>query len=116
LEGSDGEYHISIGDTIPEEIESTEQTIFDKEEISYMKEDGMNDEEIEKMRVFESHWRVPSLLTKRYLGERIDQIDSDKLILTKYTSEENDNFESAPKENEIQNLIQHLRNISKEIK
>jgi len=116
LNGSEGEYHISIGNTIPEEIESIEQTTFNKEEINYMQEDGMNNEEIEKMRIFESHWRVPSLLTKRYLGKRIDQIDTDKVILTKYTSEEKDNFESSPKEKEIQNLIEHIRNLSNQIK
>ena len=58
--------------------------MFEDEEIAEMKENGMTDEEVEAMIKHEASWRVPNLLTKRYFGETVGSMDTDKIILTMY--------------------------------
>jgi len=69
---------------LPEEKEILSGKIFEDEEIEEMREDGMSDHEVEARINFEASWRVPNLLTKRYLGETVDSIDTDKVMLTMY--------------------------------
>ena len=83
-DGSDGEIYNDTGDLLPEEKEILSDKIFEEEEIEELKEDGMSDEEIEAMINFEASWRVPNLLSKRYLGKTVSTIDTDKVVLTMY--------------------------------
>lgn len=83
-DGCDGEVYNDKGDLLPEEKEILSQKIFEDEEIEEMKEDGMSDEEVTAMINHEASWRVPNLLTKRYFGETIGSIDTDKIMLMKY--------------------------------
>ena len=83
-DGCDGEVYNDKGDLLPEEKEILSQKIFEDEEIEEMKEDGMTDEEVTAMINHEASWRVPNLLTKRYFGETVGSIDTDKIMLTKY--------------------------------
>ncbi len=83
-DGSDGEYYNDAGDLLPEEKEILTQKIFEEEEIDEMKEMEMTDEDIEASRIFQASWRVPNLLSKRYLDECVSDIDTDKVKLTKY--------------------------------
>lgn len=83
-DGCDGEVYNDKGDLLPEEKEILSQKIFEDEEIDEMKKDGMTDEEVAAMINHEASWRVPNLLTKRYFGETVGTIDTDKIMLTKY--------------------------------
>jgi hypothetical protein len=83
-DGSDGEIYHDRGELLPEEKEILSGKIFEDEEIEEMREDGMSDHEVEARINFEASWRVPNLLTKRYLGETVDSIDTDKVMLTMY--------------------------------
>ena len=49
-----------------------------------MREDGMSEDEIQAMINHEGSWRVPNLLTKRYLGETVGAMNTDKVMLTMY--------------------------------
>lgn len=80
----DGEVNIDKGDLLPEETEIFSQKIFEDEELEDMREDGMTDEEIDAIIKHEGSWRVPNLLTKRYFGETVASIDTDKIMLTMY--------------------------------
>jgi hypothetical protein len=81
---ADGEIYNDSGELLPEEKEVLSGKIFEDEEIGEMREDGMSDNEVDKRIKFEASWRVLSLLTKRYLGETVDSIDTDKVMLTMY--------------------------------
>ena len=83
-DGCDGEVYNDKGDLLPEEEEIFSQKMFEDEEIEEMKEDGMTDEEVEAMIKHEASWRVPNLLTKRYFGEAVGSMDTDKIMLTMY--------------------------------
>jgi hypothetical protein len=83
-DGSDGEIYHDKGDLLPEEKDVLSRKIFEDEEIEEMREEGMTDEEIGLRIKFEASWRVPNLITKRYLGETVASIDTDEIILTKY--------------------------------
>ncbi|MGE9311644.1 hypothetical protein ACLOAU_08360 [Niabella sp. CJ426] len=83
-DGCDGEIYNDTGDLLPEEKEILSQKIFEDEEVEEMKEDGMTDEEITAMINHEASGRVPNLLTKRYFGQTVGSIDTDKIMLTKY--------------------------------
>jgi len=83
-DGSDGEIYHNTGDLLPEEKEVLSEKIFDDDEIEEMKEDGMSDEEVDAMIKFEASWRVPNRLTKRYLGEEVGSMATDKVMLTMY--------------------------------
>ena len=83
-DGSDGEIYNDNGDLLPEEKQILSGKIFEEEEIEELQEDGMSDEEIEAMINFEASWRVPNLLSKRYLGETVGTIDTNKVKLTMY--------------------------------
>ena len=83
-DGSDGEIYHDRGELLTEEKEILTEKIFDDEEIEEMREDGMSDKEIDARIKFEASWRVPNLLTKRYLGETVGSIDTDKVMLTMY--------------------------------
>ena len=80
-DGCDGEIYNDFGELLEEERIVLSEEIFMPEEIE---EEGMSDEEIEEMIRFEASWRVPNLLTKRYLGEPVGQIDTDKVMITRY--------------------------------
>ncbi len=86
-DGADGEVFNDEGNLLPEEKEILSQKIFEDDEIEEMKEDGMTDEEITAMINHEASWRVPDLLTKRYFGETVSSIDTNKIILTMYETE-----------------------------
>jgi hypothetical protein len=81
---ADGEIYNDSGELLPEEKEVLSGKIFEDEEIGEMREDGMSDNEVDKRIKFGASWRVLSLLTKRYLGETVDSIDTDKVMLTMY--------------------------------
>lgn len=83
-DGSDGEIYHDEGELLPEEKEVLSEKIFEDDEIEEMKEDGMSDEEVDAMIKFEASWRVPNRLTKRYLGELVGSMDTDKVMLTMY--------------------------------
>jgi hypothetical protein len=83
-DGCDGEIYHDEGDLLMEETEILSEEIFGADEIEEMRENEMSDEEIEAMIKFEASWRVPNRLTKRYLGETVAQIDSEKVLLTIY--------------------------------
>jgi hypothetical protein len=83
-DGSDGNIYNDKGNLLPEEQEILDGKIFGDEEIEEMKENGLSDEEIDATIKFEASWRVPNLLTKRYLGDTVGSIDTDKVILTMY--------------------------------
>ena len=68
-DGSDGEIFHDSGERLPEEKAALSGKIFEDEEIEEMREDGMSDSEVEARIKFEASWRVPNLLTKRYLGD-----------------------------------------------
>lgn len=83
-DGCDGEIYHDEGDVLAEETEILSEEIFGADEIEEMKENEMSDEEVEAMIKFEASWRVPNRLTKRYLGETVGQIDTEKVLLTIY--------------------------------
>jgi hypothetical protein len=83
-DGSDGEIYHDEGQLLSEEKEVLSEKIFQEDEIEEMKENGMSDEEVDAMIKFEASWRVPDRLTKRYLGETVSSIDTNKVILTMY--------------------------------
>lgn len=83
-DGSDGDIYNDEGELLPEEEEVLSEQIFEEGEIEDMKADGMSDEEVDAMIKFEASWRVPNRLTKRYLGEYVGSMDTDKVILTMY--------------------------------
>jgi hypothetical protein len=69
---------------LPEEKEIFAEKTFGDDEIEEMKETGMSEEEVDGTINFEASWRVPNRLTKRYLGETVDMVDTDKILLTMY--------------------------------
>ena len=83
-DGSDGEIYHDKGELLPEEKEVLSDKIFEDDEIEEMREDGMSDKEVEARIKFEASWRVPNLLTKRYLGEAVGSMDTDKVMITIY--------------------------------
>jgi hypothetical protein len=83
-DGSDGEIYHDVGDLLPEENEVLSEKIFQDDEIEEMKESGMSNDEIDAMIKFEASWRVPNRLTKRYLGETVGSMDTNKVVLTMY--------------------------------
>lgn len=84
-DGSDGDIYHDEGEPLPEEEDVPGREIFAEEELDEMRDDGMEEEEIESMINFEAGWRVPGLLIKKYLGEHLNTMDTDKVILTKYS-------------------------------
>ena|ERR1700733_11920127 len=84
-DGADGMYFNDRGDLLPEEIEILSQKMFEEEEINEMKGNGLSAEEIAALINFEACWRVPNLISKRYLGEKLDSLDPEKIILTEYS-------------------------------
>lgn len=83
-DGSDGEIYHDEGAVLPEEKEVLSEKIFQDDEVEEMKEDGMSDEEVDAMIMFEASFRVPNRLTKRYLGETVGSMDTNKVVLTMY--------------------------------
>ena len=83
-DGCDGEVYNDKGDLLPEEKEIFSEQIFPEDEIEEMREDGMSEAEIQAMINHEGSWRVPNLLTKRYLGETVGSMNTDKVMLTMY--------------------------------
>ena len=83
-DGSDGDIHHDEGEPLPEETEVFSRPIFEEEEIDEMRDNGMENDEIEAVINFEASWRVPGLLMTRYLGEHLNTMDTDKVVLTKY--------------------------------
>jgi hypothetical protein len=83
-DGSDGEIYHDIGELLGEEKEVLAEKIFDDDELEEMKENGLTEDEVNATIKFEASWRVPNRLTKRYLGETVNSIDTNKVILTMY--------------------------------
>ena len=84
MDGSDGEIYHDVGAPLPEEEEILAGEIFGEEEIAEMKEEGMTEEEVEAAIRFEALWRVPNLITRRYLGEPVGSIHPERVMLTMY--------------------------------
>lgn len=83
-DGSDGEIYHDTGELLAEEKEVLSEKIFADDELEEMKENGMSEDEVDAMVKFEASWRVPNRLTKRYLGETVNSIDTNKVMLTMY--------------------------------
>lgn len=81
-DGSDGEIYHDVGEPVPEEKESLDETLQDMGE--ELREEGLSEEEIREEVSFEAAWRVPNLLSKRYLGDYVGAIDPTKVMLTMY--------------------------------
>lgn len=76
--------YVDMGDLLLEEKIILEEPIFDATDIEDMKEDRFSDDEINRAITFEASWRVPNLLTKRYLGKTIGAINTSSIQLTMY--------------------------------
>jgi len=83
-DGCDGEIYHDEGEQLPEEREAFAEQIFSEEELEEMREDGLSEEEVQATIDSEGSWRVPNLISKRYLGEYVGAIDVNEVILTKY--------------------------------
>jgi hypothetical protein len=81
--GCDGETYVDIGETLPEEQEILAGRIFDQEELDEMRED-MDKDEVQNVIAFEASWRTPAQISKRYFGDRIDNLDTDAIKLTRF--------------------------------
>ena len=53
-------------------------------ELDEMWKDGISEEEVQVTVNFEASWRVPNLLSARYLGEPVGAIDTEQVMLTRY--------------------------------
>ena len=84
-EGSDGEIYHDAGALLPEERQMLAAELFAEDEIEKMREDGMSEEEVAAAIQFEASWRVPNLLTKRYLGETVGAIDTGEVPVMEYS-------------------------------
>lgn len=83
-DGADGEIYHDAGELLPEEKEILADEIFGEEEIEEMRENGMSEEEVQATIQFEASWRVPNLLSARYLGESVGTIDTAQVMITRY--------------------------------
>jgi hypothetical protein len=83
-DGCDGEIYNDRGELLPEEQEILAEEIFGEEELDEMREDGLSEEEVAATVSFEASWRVPSLLTKRFLGVPVGAINTEQVQLTRY--------------------------------
>jgi hypothetical protein len=83
-EGSDGEIYHDTGELLPEEKEILAEEIFGEDELEEMREDGLSEEEVAATVSFEASWRVPNLLSARYLGVPVGAIDTELVQLTRY--------------------------------
>ena len=83
-DGCDGEIYNDAGELLPEEQEILAEEIFGEDELDEMREDGMSEEEVQATVSFEASWRVPNLLSARYLGEPVGAIDTEQVMLIKY--------------------------------
>lgn len=72
-----------MGQTLPEEQEILAGHIFDPEELEEMREE-MDENEVQNMVAFEASWRTPALISKRYFGDCIDNLDTDAIKLTRF--------------------------------
>jgi len=81
--GCDGEIYTNIGEPLAEEQAILAGHIFDPEELDEMRED-MDEDEVQNMITFEASWRTPAQISKRYFGDRIDNLDMDAIKLTQY--------------------------------
>jgi hypothetical protein len=81
-DGCDGEIFHDEGEPLPEELESLSEAMEEMGE--ELREEGLSEEEIKNEVAFEAAWRVPNLLSKRYLGEYAGAIDTEKVQLTMY--------------------------------
>jgi hypothetical protein len=84
--GCDGEIYIDIGEPLPEEQAILAGQIFDPEELDEMREE-MDEEAVQNMVSFEASWRAPAEISKRYFGNRIDNLDVNDIKLTRYKKE-----------------------------
>ncbi|MFL5742924.1 MAG: DUF6928 family protein [Flavisolibacter sp.] len=81
--GCDGEIYTDIGEPLTEEQAILAGHIFDPEELNEMRED-MDEDEVQNMVAFEASWRTPGEISKRYFGERIDNLDSNAIKFIRY--------------------------------
>jgi len=83
-DGADSEIYHDTGELLPEEKEILAEEIFGEDELDEMREDGMSEDEVQATVRFEASWRVPDLLSARYLGEPVGSIDTEQIMLTRY--------------------------------
>jgi hypothetical protein len=83
-DGCDGEIYNDRGELLPEEKEILADEIFGEDELEEMREDGLSEEEVAATVSFEASWRVPNLLSARYLGVPVGAIDTELVRLTRY--------------------------------
>jgi hypothetical protein len=88
-DGADNKYFNDFGELLPEEKESRQEILLDEEEIEGLREDGMEDDEIERHIQFQADWGVPNLISKRYLGEYHGAIEASKVKMIKYRIKQN---------------------------
>jgi hypothetical protein len=81
--GCDGEIYTDIGEPLAEEKAILAGHIFDPEELEEMRED-MDEDEVQNMIAFEASWRAPGEISKKYFRDRIDNIETDAIKLTRY--------------------------------
>jgi hypothetical protein len=77
-------YYNDDGEGLPEEQETESEVVFMDEDLNDMREGGMSEENIQARVQFAASYRVPNLLTKRYLGKPVLQIDPRKVTITRY--------------------------------
>jgi hypothetical protein len=83
-DGCDGSHYNDVGELLPEEQKVLSGDMFLEEELDEIREDGMSEEEIKAMMQFEASYRVPNLLSARYLGKPVLQVDPRKVHVTRY--------------------------------
>jgi hypothetical protein len=83
-DGTDGEIYNDFGVTLKEEEELLIQQLFEDDELEEIQED-MDEEEFQNFIAFEKSIHVPIELTKRYLGQRIDEIDGENMKFIKFS-------------------------------
>ena len=83
-DGCDGEIYNDRGELLPEEQEILAEEIFGEDELEEMREDGLSEDEVAATVSFEASWRVPNLLSARYLGVPVGAIDTELVRLTRY--------------------------------
>jgi len=81
--GSDGDVHLNFGNLLEEEISMSNTYSIDEEELEELTED-MEEYEIQSFIQFLKDVGIPVLLTARYFGVPVHQIDPSSLKFTQY--------------------------------
>ena len=81
--GCDGEIYGDSGKPLPEEQAIRSASIFEPEELDEMRE-TMDEAEVQAMIECEAGYRASVEIAKRFLGDRIDNLDDDAIRLTRF--------------------------------